>query len=466
MKKKLIGFFATFIIISFVTVISFYFFVAFNYTSGFTYGTWINGVYCTNRTVEDVNQELVNKYEVKDITVSSSFFDDETVILSNIDFKIDYTDSLTKLQNNQNPYTWFKNLSSSYINSYISPYITFDDSKLEKEVSSLAIFDYYNPDNKYTVKIELTDEGYKLKDERRLRLDYHNLLEDFKKCVYNQEDIYIADFCFEDFYTDDKIKAEIILWNKVSDLIKPRFVLDMGSEVIPFDSALLSSFIAVKSDEKFDYNENGDLYYSSEYVSSYVRALLEPYNTYGMPRDYVSYSGDVKHIEKSLYGTEINVDKETEYITEAIINKKVETYIPKYIHKGYVRGLDDIGGEYIEVDLTNQKLLYVKDNNLLMNTDIVSGNPRVGSATPEMVCYINKKVRNAVLRGEDYVSPVDYWLAIYGNAIGLHDAPWQRKFGGNRYLTHGSHGCINMIYDDVAKLYEMVEVGVPVIVYK
>ena len=37
------------------------------------------------------------------------------------------------------------------------------------------------------------------------------------------------------------------------------------------------------------------------------------------------------------------------------------------------------------------------------------------------------------------------------------------KFGGEIYKTNGSHGCINTPTDIMSELYDMVEIGTPVI---
>jgi lipoprotein-anchoring transpeptidase ErfK/SrfK len=95
--------------------------------------------------------------------------------------------------------------------------------------------------------------------------------------------------------------------------------------------------------------------------------------------------------------------------------------------------------------------------------DIVSGKPGV-NGTPQMICYVYKKQKAAILRGDNYASYVDYWMPIY-KGIGLHDASWQREFGGERYLTHGSHGCINLKKADAKYIYDHIEVGIPVILY-
>ena len=58
-----------------------------------------------------------------------------------------------------------------------------------------------------------------------------------------------------------------------------------------------------------------------------------------------------------------------------------------------------------------------------------------------------------------------YWMRVTWSGSGFHDATWQPAFGGTLNQTRGSHGCINMPYDKAAQLYEMVEMGTPVVIH-
>ena len=66
--------------------------------------------------------------------------------------------------------------------------------------------------------------------------------------------------------------------------------------------------------------------------------------------------------------------------------------------------------------------------------------------------------------GEDYSAPVNYFMPFAYN-VGFHDAPWNPTFGGDYYIEHGSHGCINMKPQDAENLYNLVEKGTPVVAY-
>ena len=99
-----------------------------------------------------------------------------------------------------------------------------------------------------------------------------------------------------------------------------------------------------------------------------------------------------------------------------------------------------------------------------MESDFVSGDVKKNYTTPPGIFGLTYKQRDAVLRGEGYASPVDFWMPFNGG-IGFHDATWRSSFGGTIYKTNGSHGCINMPYDAAKKLYDYVYTNVPVICY-
>ena len=68
------------------------------------------------------------------------------------------------------------------------------------------------------------------------------------------------------------------------------------------------------------------------------------------------------------------------------------------------------------------------------------------------------------MRGENYASPVTYWMPFCNN-VGMHDASWRSSFGGAIYKTSGSHGCINLPKSAAQKIFENIEEGDPVLVY-
>lgn len=57
-----------------------------------------------------------------------------------------------------------------------------------------------------------------------------------------------------------------------------------------------------------------------------------------------------------------------------------------------------------------------------------------------------------------------FWLP-FNDQVGIHDSSWRTDYGGDIYLTSGSHGCVNTPYDAAEKIYNSVGIGDPVIVY-
>ena len=465
MKKKIKGFFLGLLIIVLFTCAGFYVLVSLYYNEGFAYGTRICGIYCTGLDAETVNAKLKERDTEEYLTIETDFAGTEYISLSDIDYEEDYLNKLQEILDSQNPWKWPLELFKSIVNKNISPDISYDAAKLESKLSELPFLADFGIDSETRTEILYSEaEGYHLVNEGNPYITTEEL--------FNLADSSLKDNCVVSIkYSDlnERIpdlmqEATLALFSELEEFLSTKITYDFGDEQIPIDGSVLSLFIKKDGDD-FLRNEDGSFYIDKEKVDSYIENLCSKYYTYGQPRTYVTYDGIEKNISLSIYGTEINVKKEKEYLYNAIVTGVSETRTPEYIHKPFHRGINDIGDTFVEVDLTNQKLYYVVNGELLMDADIVSGRPSTGYATPEVVGYLYKKAEDVYLRGEGYVSFVNYWMPFY-KADGMHDASWQRKFGGDRYLRYGSHGCINMQKEDAKKLYESIEVGTPVIVYK
>ena len=103
---------------------------------------------------------------------------------------------------------------------------------------------------------------------------------------------------------------------------------------------------------------------------------------------------------------------------------------------------------------------------MVFETDFVSGSmsSTPDCVTPPGVFGITYKTTNAVLRGNGYETPVTYWMPFHGN-YGMHDATWRTEFGGDIFMTNGSHGCLNLPLDSAATIYSYMYEGYPVICY-
>ena len=57
-------------------------------------GTWINGVYCTGKTVEEVNSELLLRTEAPNIVIVDREGTEYTISLAEADYQADYSNVL------------------------------------------------------------------------------------------------------------------------------------------------------------------------------------------------------------------------------------------------------------------------------------------------------------------------------------------------------------------------------------
>lgn len=80
-----------------------------------------------------------------------------------------------------------------------------------------------------------------------------------------------------------------------------------------------------------------------------------------------------------------------------------------------------MGNTYAEVNLTTQHMYYVKDGHIALETDVVTGNPNKGNATPTGVYSLAYKAKDQTLKGTkkadgtyEYETPVKYWMPFNG----------------------------------------------------
>ncbi len=115
-------------------------------------------------------------------------------------------------------------------------------------------------------------------------------------------------------------------------------------------------------------------------------------------------------------------------------------------------------GTYADVNLSTQKMIFVKNGVIVLESDVVTGRP--GMNTPTGTFKIMHKQSPSVLVGADYRAPVSYWMPFTSAGHGFHDATWQSAFGGNRWKNgFGSHGCVNMPLWAAKILYNNISAG-------
>lgn len=215
-------------------------------------------------------------------------------------------------------------------------------------------------------------------------------------------------------------------------------------------------------------DEDNNPQVDQEAVEEYILSLNEQYAGLFLPRNFNStYQGEVQ-VQPGTYGWFIDRYDEAELIVQDIHNGAQVTREPVIGGSGYGMG-DYVGEDYVEVDIAYQMMFIYRDGQLVLDTPIVSG--IIGAETVPGAYQVWNMEQDTNLVGyntiteQDYVQPVSYWIAFDDQAQGIHDASWQSSFGGNAYQTAGSLGCINTPPGMMGQVFELVEYGMPVIIF-
>ena len=468
MKKKKFTLFL-FLIGILMIVIASYVGMARFYQNRFAYGTTINRIYSAGLTVKELNQALVCIQSDK--TLDITCIDGQTVHipLEQLEMQIDYTKELSELMQKQNPYLWGIRLKLQQTFT-VKPEITFDEKKVSAVLKKYEFMNenLYQENGDYKVEIVDTDDkGYVLEDHTKDLLDA-----DMAKTMIfetlKEGDTRIslkASNCYKSLPETKEMLQVKKEYEKVNAFQSFSVTYKFGNLEEVIDPSVTSEWIMVDEDGNFVYDENGDLILDEKMLKEYVAYLATKYDTLGKTRQFQATRGDIITIEGGTYGNQLDTETEYNWLLEAFQNKKTGgTRTPVYLSQAIYQGEDDIGNTYIEVDMTEQKMYYYLNGGIVFQSDIVTGNLARHYDTPARVCYVYYKQEHRVLRGANYATPVNYWMAVNGH-IGIHDATWRKEFGGEIYKTNGSHGCINTPLENMKRLYGMVEIGTPVIMF-
>ena len=130
------------------------------YTGHFSNGTWINGLYCTGKTVEEVNQILIEQTQIPDFKLIDDNGKTYEISLKEVSCVIDYTSQLYRIMFSQNPFRWGENTSAEK-NIVLEPHILYDESTLFSTVKKSFPFVVASL-KEHDLKIYKDENGYQL----------------------------------------------------------------------------------------------------------------------------------------------------------------------------------------------------------------------------------------------------------------------------------------------------------------
>ena len=230
-----------------------------------------------------------------------------------------------------------------------------------------------------------------------------------------------------------------------------------------------------------DRDENDNLVVSKDAVAAYVAELAGKYDTAGTERTFSTYDNRDITVSGGNYGWVIDRQKEADALYKDITEKKTEVREPVYEQKASSRKINDIGYSYIEIDLSAQRMVLYQSGSPVVDTGLVAD-----SSTLTGVYALGEKESSAVPGGGDGET-VDFWMpftdktGIYGkagldvNGYDFSDDADIAAFGSDDENSGTSvfsepksstEGCIAVPEEQAQLIYQTVEAGIPVVIYK
>lgn len=433
------------------------------FSSHFMFFTKINGTDFSLKSVSQV--EAYMKQQVADYVLTLKESDGGSEKISGSDISLMYVpgEQLEKLAKKQNNFLWITSLwNHPKITSEIG--VEYDKDALAKITEGLECL---KPENQ-TVSVDAhpefqNDKFVVVPEVVGTQIDMEKFNEAVTKAINGFKptlDLFKTGCYILPRFVSDSQEV-VAATDAMNSYLGANVTYDFNPATEVVDASVISQWVTVDADMNVTFNE--------EAVRAFIQSLADKYDTKGKPRTFTTATGNTVNVTGGSYGWKIDQEAEYNALIANIQNAETVTREPNYASRAASHEGNDVGSTYAEVDLSNQMMYFVQNGQVVLQSGIVTGNPNKGNGTPQGVYSLAYKALDQVLRGTkkpdgtyEYETPVKFWMPFNGG-IGFHDATWQSSFGGSRYQTNGSHGCVNLPYDVAAQLYNLITAGTPVV---
>lgn len=434
--------------------------VAVYFGTHFYEGTMIYGIDCSQMTVDEVKNEVADKLDEYVLQVVGRNERIESIEAEQIELAFVDNSSIDRMLRAQHSYVWpiMILLEKSSLSSVAFSYDQDKAKEALEELNCMNASIAVAPQDAY---MTVTDTGFEvvpevmgttLDPEKTLDAVLTALDKGASSVSLEENDCYVNPQIYSD---NESLVKEAAGKNK---LAQAYITYDFGDRQEIVNAPVIANWIAEMTDGTYVIDDMA--------VTEYVESLAEKYDTFGLTRTFYTSIGTVETLTGGDYGWCIDQDATIVALMQALESGYQGTMEPEYLFTGMCRDTNDIGDTYVEICITQQRMWCYKDGVCIVDTPVVTGNPNKDNATPSGgVWAIDAKKRDAILEGEGYEAPVDYWMP-FNEDVGIHDFKERYHFGGTIYLTNGSHGCVNTPYEAVQTIYDAVSIGTPVIVYE
>ena len=428
--------------------------------------TEINGQDFSGKSVSDVENYIKEQVQDYELTIIEQNNEKDVIKGSDISLTYKENDDVQKAMDAQNPLLWpkaFFSVSSTnvtidvgYDQDALNTKIQEVKAVTQEQTDPVSAYPKFDGDS-FVVEPEVYGTAVNMDVFTQKVAEY---ITQFKtELNMMDEECYVMPK-----YTSDSPEVQKAC-DAMNQYCKASITYTMEDENVVVDKELISTWLK--------YDDNMQVSLDEDAVRKWMREFGKKYDTVGTTRSITTPNGKTVDVSGGTYGWSVDEDSETKTLINSIKNGEVTEKTPAYVQEAASHSEQDWGTTYAEVDLTDQHMWYIVDGSVAFEADVVTGLPTPERETPSGVYSILELKRDKTLVGETdpatgkpiYETPVSYWMRVTWTGVGFHDATWQPYFGGSLYQTNGSHGCINMSYDDAATLYSMLSIGTPVVMH-
>lgn len=425
----------------------------------FHYSTSINGIDCSFLNINDAIKKLEKTMNSTKITFLFADDKEYTCVGAYFDFEVNSANPLLGILSKQ------KDSDENKKEYNLTDLYNVDEEVAKNYLSSLSIFTDKNtnkePVNAYLEWDEDNSEFYIVPEVYGNKLDFNeaynyllNALRNGKTVIDFRE---ITDITPEITANGIELKEQMENINKIV-ATTVEYKLHNG-DTYKLNASTIKDWVSRDDNGNYsiDLKSNVTKFVDKLAKKAKYKITSTKFNATGLGEISVSFG-------RATYAN-VDKEKEIERLTKQLESKKSAKFDVIYEALPDYTKIDT----YVELDLSRQRVWMYVNGECVLETPCVTGNVAQGYSTPAGIYYLTYKTMNATLEGYNYdgstySTPVTYWMPFNGG-IGFHDATWRGSFGGNIYMTNGSHGCVNLPYWAASTLYSYINTSIPIILY-
>ncbi|MBQ8012621.1 MAG: peptidoglycan binding domain-containing protein [Oscillospiraceae bacterium] len=439
--------------------------MVFFFNDKFLPNTFINGVAVGNMTQQEATDVLLSKVKTDDLVLVTAQGDQVAVEARKYEAEYSIPAGAMDEAFAENKLLWIKKLfaNSEYTMEYD---FSYSEEKLREQIVdhdwgsevSQNAYIQRGADGMYEIVPATTGNQF---DKNKLM---NFVTEQLKvgRFMVNMEE----SGCYEAFAAEvqaEDLQEKLEICNKFAQCT---ITYDFYDRTEVLEGATIAEWVIL--------DENSNISFNRAELEKFVAAMADKYDTYGRDRTFRSTLDGtitVPWTSTSMYGWQIDQEETVEELYALLEACESATVEPSYTGwgYGYTRAENDIGGTYVEVDISAQHVWFYKGGVLQMDSDCVTGTETdPNRRTPRGIFEIWSHEEDRVLGqmdDEGYETPVNYWMPINYIGVGLHDLG-RGAYGGSIYMYNGSHGCINLPLSFARDLFYATENGIPVVIHE